>query len=106
PGGGECWGRVNPRGRRVNLARALRAGAGVKAANRAGGIPRTAEALSRVPRMPRGLPQPRHAGGAWYCPFTLASGSDPRHESRVALLDYRSPRNGLGSTGLPAMRTS
>src|SRR5216117_3107048 len=41
---------------------------------------------SRVPRMPRLLRQPRHAGGAWYCPFTLASGSDPRHESRVALL--------------------
>src|SRR2546428_9990457 len=40
----------------------------------------------RVPRMPRWLRQPRHAGRAWYYPFTLASGSDPRHESRVALL--------------------
>src|SRR3989442_2810486 len=46
---------------------------------------------SRVPRMPRWLRQPRHAGGAWYCPFTLASGSDPRHESRVALLEVREP---------------
>ena len=43
--------------------------------------------LSRVPRMPRWLRQPRHAGRAWYYPFTLASGSDPRHESRVALLE-------------------
>src|SRR5439155_3018083 len=42
--------------------------------------------LSRVPRMPRWLCQPRHAGRAWYYPFTLAPGSDPRHESRVALL--------------------
>src|SRR5947208_12343044 len=41
--------------------------------------------LSRVPRMPRWLRQPRHPGRAWYYPFTLASGSDPRHESRVAL---------------------
>src|SRR5205823_8729916 len=40
----------------------------------------------RVPRMPRWLRQPRHGSRAWYCPFTLASGSDPRHESRVALL--------------------
>src|SRR5213593_3260196 len=40
----------------------------------------------RVPRMPRWLCQPRHAGRAWYYPLTLASGSDPRHESRVALL--------------------
>ena len=40
----------------------------------------------RVPRMPRWLGQPRHGSRAWYCPFTLASGSDPRHESRVALL--------------------
>src|SRR5947207_7093000 len=32
------------------------------------------------------LRQPRHGSRAWYCPFTLASGSDPRHESRVALL--------------------
>src|SRR5436305_3581227 len=40
----------------------------------------------RVPRMPRWLRQPRHAGRAWYYRFTLASGSDPRHESRVALL--------------------
>src|SRR5437016_5653526 len=39
----------------------------------------------RVPRMPRWLRQPRHGSRAWYCPFTLASGSDPRHESRVAL---------------------
>src|SRR5437762_2673861 len=31
------------------------------------------------------LRQPRHGSRAWYCPFTLASGSDPRHESRVAL---------------------
>src|SRR3989442_8962284 len=38
------------------------------------------------PRMPRWLCQPRHASRAWYYPFTLASGSDPRHESRVALL--------------------
>src|SRR2546428_622011 len=37
--------------------------------------------------MPRWLRQPRHGSRAWYCPFTLASGSDPRHESRVALLD-------------------
>src|SRR5207247_2404762 len=42
--------------------------------------------LLRVPRMPRWLCQPRHAGRAWYYPFTLASGSDPRHESRVGLL--------------------
>src|SRR5437667_8144621 len=40
----------------------------------------------RVPRMPRWLRQPRHGSRAWYCPCTLASGSDPRHESRVALL--------------------
>src|SRR5207245_10774434 len=40
----------------------------------------------RVPRMPRWLRQPRHGSRAWYCPFTLASGSDPRHESRVARL--------------------
>src|SRR5207249_8636895 len=33
------------------------------------------------------LRQPRHGSRAWYCPFTLASGSDPRHESRVALLE-------------------
>src|SRR5438552_15384308 len=33
--------------------------------------------------MPRWLRQPRHPGRAWYYPFTLASGSDPRHESRV-----------------------
>src|SRR5205814_8220475 len=32
------------------------------------------------------LRQPRHGSRAWYCPFTLASGSDPRHESRVAHL--------------------
>src|SRR5438046_7212618 len=32
------------------------------------------------------LCQPRHGSRAWYCPFTLASGSDPRHESRVTLL--------------------
>src|SRR5947208_13474991 len=32
------------------------------------------------------LRQPRHGSRAWYCPFTLASGSDPRHQSRVALL--------------------
>src|SRR6476660_2909237 len=43
-------------------------------------------APSRVPRLPRWLRQPRHVGRAWYYPFTLASGSDPRHESRVALL--------------------
>src|SRR2546426_4064848 len=36
--------------------------------------------------MPRWLRQPRHGSLAWYCPFTLASGSDPRHESRVAFL--------------------
>src|SRR5207249_1552938 len=47
----------------------------------------------RVPRMPRWLRQPRHGSRAWYCPFTLASGSDPRHESRVALLGVR-PTNG------------
>src|SRR5947207_13325096 len=35
------------------------------------------------------LRQPRHGSRAWYCPFTLASGSDPRHGSRVALT--RSP---------------
>src|SRR5205807_413247 len=40
----------------------------------------------RVPRMPRWLRQPRHGSRPWYCPVTLASGSDPRHESRVALL--------------------
>src|SRR5439155_18945367 len=40
----------------------------------------------RVPRMPRWLGRPRHASRAWYYRFTLASGSDPRHESRVALL--------------------
>src|SRR5256712_9076444 len=39
--------------------------------------------------MPRWLRQPRHGSRAWYCPFTLASGSDPRHESRVALLGVR-----------------
>src|SRR5439155_20288001 len=32
------------------------------------------------------LRQPRHGSRAWYCPFTLASGSDPRHETRVAFL--------------------
>src|SRR2546425_456135 len=42
----------------------------------------------RVPRMPRWLRQPRHGSRAWYCPVTLASGSDPRHESRVALLEH------------------
>src|SRR2546427_10286123 len=41
----------------------------------------------RVPRMPRWLRQPRHGSRAWYCPFTLASGSDPTHESPVALLE-------------------
>src|SRR5881227_2009500 len=46
----------------------------------------------RVPRMPRWLRQPRHGSRAWYCPFTLASGSDPRHESRVALLESRGTR--------------
>src|SRR5205814_4231178 len=46
----------------------------------------------RVPRMPRWLRQPRHGSRAWYCPFTLASGSDPRHESRVALLVPRGRR--------------
>src|SRR5437762_12737331 len=40
----------------------------------------------RVPRMPRWLRQPRHGSRAWYWPFTLASGSVTRHESRVALL--------------------
>src|SRR5205823_14890781 len=40
----------------------------------------------RVPHMPRWLRQPRHGSRAWNCPFTLASGSDPRHESRVAFL--------------------
>src|SRR5438552_3200740 len=37
------------------------------------------------------LRQPRHGSRAWYCPFTLASGSDPRHESRVALLAATHP---------------
>src|SRR5439155_1763905 len=45
--------------------------------------------LSRVLRMPRWLRQPRHAGRAWYYPLTLASGSDPRHESRVVFLASR-----------------
>src|SRR5206468_3060527 len=49
----------------------------------------------RVPRMPRWLRQPRHGSRAWYCPFTLASGSDPRHESRVALLKYIDDADGL-----------
>src|SRR5438067_106868 len=40
----------------------------------------------RVPHMPRWLRQPRHGSRAWNCPFTLASGFDPRHESRVAFL--------------------
>src|SRR5213082_3410199 len=39
------------------------------------------------------LRQPRHGSRAWYCPFTLASGSDPRHESRVALLVPRGRRH-------------
>src|SRR5207249_1107347 len=51
--------------------------------------------LSRVPRMPRWPRQPRHAGRAWYYPFTLASGSDPRHGSRVALLARVKPALGL-----------
>src|SRR5438552_14337862 len=46
----------------------------------------TDEVRPAPPRMPRWLRQPRHGSRAWYCPFTLASGSDPRHESRVALL--------------------
>src|SRR6266446_8172503 len=46
----------------------------------------------RVPRMPRWLRQPRHGSRVWYCPFTLASGSDPRHESRVAILARRRRR--------------
>src|SRR5205807_2886803 len=50
----------------------------------------------RVPRMPRWLRQPRHGSRAWYCRFTLASGSDPRHESRVALL---APRRGAAAAG-------
>src|SRR5256712_4259974 len=49
----------------------------------------------RVPRMPRWLRQPRHAGRAWYYPFTLASGSDPRHGSRVGLLARVKPALGL-----------
>src|SRR3989441_12306773 len=53
----------------------------------------------RVPRMPRWLRQPRHGSRAWYCPFTLASGSDPRHESRVALLASRAePSRAASST--------
>src|SRR5205814_9673114 len=54
----------------------------------------------RVPRMPRWLRQPRHGSRAWYCPFTLASASDPRHESRVALL----ARSGIVGDPLPARR--
>src|SRR5213076_1525422 len=57
----------------------------------------------RVPRMPRWLRQPRHGSRAWYCPFTLASGSDPRHESRVALLaaghlEQRRLEHGVGGS--------
>src|SRR5947199_1496378 len=52
----------------------------------------------RVPRMPRWLCQPRHGNRAWYCPFTLASGSDPRHGSRVALLED-DERRGPGQRG-------
>src|SRR5205823_6403669 len=51
----------------------------------------------RVPRMPRWLRQPRHGSRAWYSPCTLASGSDPRHESRVALyLSRRTPGTARG----------
>ncbi|TMB55752.1 MAG: HEAT repeat domain-containing protein, partial [Deltaproteobacteria bacterium] len=59
---------------------------------KAGGFTAAAASADRamragcVPRMPRWLRQPRHGSHAWYCPVTLASGSDPRHESRVALL--------------------
>src|SRR5437762_1197184 len=52
------------------------------------------------------LRQPRHGSRAWYCPVTLASGSDPRHESRVALLGralglrgHRRSRHGASPQG-------
>src|SRR5437867_1123727 len=51
--------------------------------------PNAGRAPSRVLRRPPGLRQTRHAGRAWYYPLTLASGSDPRHESRVVFLASR-----------------
>src|SRR5436309_1519310 len=62
----------------------------------------------RVPRMPRWLSQPWHGSRAWYCPFALASGSDPRHGSRVALLApesrYHRPRAGVVKDAQPPGR--
>src|SRR5213080_1172595 len=87
-----CRGRRKP-ARQTRYARPADASVrGLSSTTKAGGF--TAAAASadramhagRVPRMPRWLRQPRHGSRAWYCPFTLASGSDPRHESRVALL--------------------
>src|SRR5436309_1926770 len=57
----------------------------------------------RVPRIPRWLRQPRHGSRARYCPFTLASGSDPRHESRVGLL---AGQRGGGEQGGDARRVA
>src|SRR5204863_8629917 len=88
-----CRGRRKPP-RQTRYARPADASVrGLSSTPKAGGF--TAAAASadramhagRVPRMPRWLRQPRHGSRAWYCPFTLASGSDPRHESRVALLE-------------------
>src|SRR2546430_3005615 len=58
----------------------------------------------RVPRMPRWLRQPRHGSRAWYCPFTLASASDPRHASRVALLNHLDARLYAGDVREPCIR--
>src|SRR5205823_12764555 len=44
------------------------------------------------------LRQPRHGSRAWYCPFTLASGSDPRHGSRVAWVRSSRLSTATGST--------
>src|SRR5204863_5589640 len=49
---------------------------GLSSTPKAGGFTAAAASADRAMR----------AGRAWYYPLTLASGSDPRHESRVALL--------------------
>src|SRR5438552_4596688 len=73
--------------------------------HRCGGIRRSSDARRARTRMPRWLRQPRHGSRAWYCPFTLASGSDPRHESRVALLASRDRHRIAGRhCGAPAAR--
>src|SRR5207249_6824424 len=54
--------------------------------------------------VPRWLCQPRHGSRAWYCPFTLASASDPRHASRVALLNHLDARLYAGDVREPCIR--